>query len=137
MAVTGMGTVLKFAPAGEESVVVGRLTSIGSIAEDSQEIDVTTLDAPDGMKEFVQGAKDPGQVDVEGFFAPGDAGQAALIRAYRLGAAGQAEVAFADGTTAVFSAFVKRYSIGSAEVDGAVGFRAVLRLTGGVTLSGI
>lgn len=46
-----------------------------------------------------------------------------------------ASIAFADGTEVSFSAFVKSHVIGAAEVDGAVGFGATLRITGGVTVS--
>jgi predicted phosphoribosyltransferase len=49
--------------------------------------------------------------------------------------AGAAEVVFPDGSCATFSAMVKGYTVGAAEVDGAVGFGAVLRVTGGVTVS--
>jgi len=41
---------------------------------------------------------------------------------------------FPDESAVQFSAFVKSHAMGAAQVDGAVGFSAVLRLTGGVTL---
>ena len=49
--------------------------------------------------------------------------------------AGAVEVGFPDGSKATFNAFVKGYTLGAAEVDGAVGFGAVLRITGGVTIA--
>ena len=45
------------------------------------------------------------------------------------------EICFADGTTVGFTAFVRSHTIGAAEVDGAVGFGAVLRITGAVTVT--
>ena len=44
-------------------------------------------------------------------------------------------VTFPDSTAVSFTAFVKSYGLGAAQVDGAVGFSAVLRLVGGVTVA--
>ncbi len=133
MAVGSYGTVLKFTPSGGSQVVVGKLSSIGEIAPEAEELDVTTLDAADGWRAYIQGYKDAGTLAVEGFHDKNDAGQAALIAAYRTGAAGAFTVEFPDGATAGFSAFVKSYTLGAAEVDGAVGFAAEMRITGAVT----
>ena len=134
MAVQAQGTVFKFTPADGEQVVVGKLTSVGEIAPDSEEIDVTTLDS-DGYREYIQGFRDSGELELTGFHQKDDAGQSALREAYASGAPGTAQVCFPDGTSASFSAFVKGYSLGAAEVDGAVGFGAMLRITGGVEVS--
>lgn len=74
-------------------------------------------------------------MELTGFHDTGDAGQSALRAAYGSGKAGQVEITFPDGDKATFSAFVKRYTVGAAEVDGAVGFGAVLRVTGPVTMA--
>jgi predicted secreted protein len=132
MALSAHGTVLKFTPAGGAQVTVGRLTSIGEIAPDSEELDVTTLDAAGGYRAYIQGYKDAGTIAIEGFFDRGDAGQTALIGAYAAGKPGSAQILFPDGAGATFSAYVKGYSLGSAEVDGALGFAAQLRITGQV-----
>ena len=107
MAIRAQGTTLKFTPKGKTQVTVGMLRSVGEIAPDSEEIDVTTLDSTGGYREYVQGLRDAGAV----------------------------EVGFPDGSKATFNAFVKGYTLGAAEVDGAVGFGAVLRITGGVTIA--
>ena len=130
MAVGAKGTVLKF-----DSVTVGRLTSVGEIAPEAEELDVTTLDSEGGYREFLQGYRDSGEVELTGFHEKGDAGQAALRTAYDGGAAGSVEVDFPDGTVVSFRAFVKGYTLGAAEVDGAVGFGARLRITGCVTVT--
>ena len=121
MAIRAQGTTLKFTPKGKTQVTVGMLRSVGEIASDSEEIDVTTLDSTGGYREYVQGLR--------------DAGQKALREAYASGDAGAVEVGFPDGSKATFNAFVKGYTLGAAEVDGAVGFGAVLRITGGVTIA--
>ena len=135
MATKAQGTVLKFKPADGEQTVVGRLTSVGEITPDSEEIDVTTLDSEGGCREFLQGYRDSGEVELAGYHEKNDAGQAALRSAYAAGTPGEVEVVFPDGTSAAFQAYVKRHTLGAAEVDGAVGFGAVLRITGAVTVS--
>ena len=45
------------------------------------------------------------------------------------------EVAFPDGSTVGFSGFVKSHTIGSAEVDGAIGFGATIRISGPVVVT--
>ena len=134
MATQAGGTIFKFTPSGGSSVTVGRLASISELAPTSDEIDVTTLDSPNGYREYIQGFRDSGTVELTGFFVAGDAGQTALRTAYASGAAGNFEIDFPDGTSATFSAFVKGFSIGSAEVGGAIGFGANLRITGGIAL---
>ena len=135
MAINSYGTVFRFTPAGGQQVVVGSLASIGEITSDSEEIDVTALDSPGGYREYVQGYRDAGVVSVEGYHTAGDVGQAALRGAYATGKAGDAVVEFPDGSAASFKAYVKSYALGAAKVDGAVGFSAALRITGGVTFS--
>lgn len=136
MATASKGTTLKFTPAGGETVLVGRLTSIGEITSDSAEIDVTTLDSAGGYREFMQGWRDAGSLEISGYHAKGDAGQEALRAAYESGESGQAVIAFSDGCTVSFSAFIKSHSIGAAAVDGAIGFGAVLRISGPISFSG-
>lgn len=134
MATNAQGTIFRFTPAGGEQAVVGKLTSVGEIRPDSSMIDVTTLDAEGGWRCYMQGMRDAGELTLTGFYQKDDAGQAALRAAHASGAAGMAEVAFPDGTVVSFLAYVKACSIGAAEVDGAVAFGAVLRLTGPVTV---
>ncbi len=136
MAVSAYGTTLKFTPSGGAQTTVGRLTAIGEVKPDSEEIDVTTLDSAGGYREYAQGYRDAGALTVEGFHDRGDAGQAAIRAAYDAGSAGGVAIIFPDGAQATFSAYVKSYSLGAAKVDGAVGFSATFRITGKVTYSG-
>ena len=129
MATGAKGTILKY-----NGAVVGKLTAVGEIAPDSEELDVTTLDSAGGYREFLQGYRDSGTVELTGFHEKGDAGQAALRTAYESGAVGSVDVDFPDGTQVSFRAYVKSHTLGAAEVDGAVGFGAVLRVTGAVTV---
>ena len=133
MATHSHGTVLKFTPSGGTQVAVGKLTGIGELTPDSEVVDVTTLDSAGGYRESMQGFREAGELTLTGFYASGDAGQSAIRAAYGTGAIGAVEIDFTDGSTCSFNAYVKSHTVGSAEVDGAVGFGAVLRLTGPVT----
>ena len=135
MATNAMGTTFCITPSGGSKTEVGKLSAIGEIAPESEEVDVTTLDSPGGYREYMQGVKSAGELELEGFFDANDAGQAALIAAYASGAEQACEIAFPDGTTVTFQAFVKGYTIGAAEVDQAVAFGAKLRVTGAVTVA--
>jgi len=113
---------------------IGALTSIGEITPDSEELDSTTLDSSGGYREFIQGFKDSGNCTLSGYYDKADAGQAALIAAYATGAAHPVVITFPSaGGTASFSAYVKSFTVGAAEVDGIVGFGATLRISGAVT----
>ena len=101
MATGAMGTILKY-----NNAVVGKLTGVGEIAPESEELDVTTLDSAGGYREFIQGYRDSGTVELTGFHEKGNAGQAALRAAYDSGSVGSVEVSFPDGTEVSFRAFV-------------------------------
>lgn len=129
------GTTLKFTPAGGSQITVGKLTSVGEIAPEAEELDVTTLESTGGYREYMQGFRDSGEVELSGYHDANDAGQKGLRTAFDTGAQGAFEVSFPDGTKVSFSGFVKSHSIGSAEVDGAIGFGAVIRISGAVTVT--
>ena len=67
-----VGTVLTY-----NSQTIGSIKTIGEVKSTADEIDVTTLDSTGGYKEFLQGFKDGGEVQLDGFF-DGTAGQVAL-----------------------------------------------------------
>ena len=134
-ATISQGTTLKFTPADGEAVTVGKLTSVGEIAPEAEEVDVTTLDSTGGYREYIQGFRDSGEVEISGYHDAGDAGQKAMRTAFASGETGAFEVAFPDGTAVKFGGFVKGHTIGSAEVDGAIGFGAVIRISGPVTVT--
>lgn len=134
-ATRAQGTTLKYTPADGEMLTVGKLTSVGEIAPEAEEVDVTTLDSTGGYREYIQGFRDSGEVEIEGFHDAGDAGQKAMRTAFASGETGAFEVAFPDGTAVKFNGFVKGHTIGSAEVDGAIGFGAVIRISGPVTVT--
>ena len=134
-ATRAQGTTLKFTPAGGTQVVVGKLTSVGEIAPEAEEVDITTLESTGGYREYMQGFRDSGELEITGFHDADDAGQTALRTAFASGASGSFEVKFPDDTAVTFSGFIKSHTIGSAEVDGAIGFGAVIRISGAVAVT--
>lgn len=129
--VKGLGTTITF-----NSKTINGLTSIGEVTPDSEEIDVTSLDSAGGYREFLQGFKDSGELALSGYHINGDEGQAELRTGYGTGEANTAVITFPSSAgTVTFNAYVKSYTMGAAEVDGAVGFGATLRITGAVTVA--
>lgn len=131
--VKGLGTTLSYLPtynSGNPVITVGALTSIGEISPDSDEIDVTTLDSAGGYREFLQGFKDSGELALSGYHVAEDVGQAKMRELYASGALGYFWATFSDSTVVAFTTYVKSYTAGAAEVDGAIGFGATLRITG-------
>lgn len=131
MAIIGIGTTISYKKNGASTspVVIGSLTSIGEINPTADEVDVTTLDSTGGYREFVPGFKDSGEIALTGFHKD-DAGQKAARAAFNNGESGEFVLTFPDDTTFTFDGFFKGYTVGSVEVDGAIGFGATIRVTG-------
>ena len=128
MATKSLGTVFSV-----NDTVVGKLSSISEITCDSEMIDVTTLG--DDCRRYMQGAKDAGEIRLTGFHSKDEAGQSALRALYESGEEAAAHITFPDGMTAAFPALVKSHALGAAQVDGAIGFSCVLKITGRVTVA--
>ena len=129
-----LGTSITYAPAYTsadiDTKVIGSLTSVGEISPDSEELDATCLDSSGGYREFLQGFKDSGELTLSGYLDPDKPGQAQMVTLYGTGALGYFWVTFPDQSTVAFNAYVKSFTVGSAEVDGIVGFGATLRVSG-------
>ena len=135
-----LGTALYYLPTYDSVDVpteIGAISSIGEIACDSDELDVTSLDSAGNYREFIQGFRDSGEVTLTGFHDTAVAGQATCRTLYGTGATGYWWILFPDMTAVAFTAYVKGYAAGAAEVDGAVGFGATLRITGYVQVFSI
>jgi predicted secreted protein len=133
MAIRALGTTIQHLAAyntGGTPDIIGSLSSVGEISATSDEIDVTALDSTSGWREFLQGFKDSGELTLIGFHDASDTGQETCRTLYGTGANGYWWVTFPDKSVIIFTAFVKGYTAGPAEVDGAVGFGLALRITG-------
>lgn len=126
-----MGTSLTLKKAGSETedIILSNLASIGEQATEAEEVDTTTLDSPGGNKEFVQGAKDPGTVEVvaNNVF---DGQVAKLNSIFKSGDTRDWVVTFVSNATLEYSAYISAFTFGEATTDGLHTATFTLRLTG-------
>lgn len=133
MSVRALGTTIQHLTAYDTAGtpdLIGSISSVGEISPTSDELDVTALDSSSGYREFLQGYKDSGEVTLSGFHDASDTAQDTCRTLYGSGANGYWWITFPDKSVIIFTAFVKGYTAGPAEVDGAVGFGITLRITG-------
>lgn len=127
-----MATSLKMVKTADEQadLVLAHITSIGEQASEAEEIDVTTLDSPNRSKEFMQGAKDAGSVEValNNCF---DGQVAALKAVYASGAVRQWVETFPDDAgTLTYSGYISSLKFGEATPDGLLSVNITIRLSG-------
>ena len=67
---------------GGSAVTIGLLRSVSELRMDSEMLDVTTLDAPGGWRRYARGARDGGEVTLEGFLDKEESGQETLRSLY-------------------------------------------------------
>lgn len=130
--IQAMGTSLTLKKAGDEGtdIVLPHLVSIGEQASESEEIDVTTLDSPNRAKEYIQGAKDPGTIEVtaNNLFD----GTAEKIKAvYASGEVREWVETYPDNKgTLTYSGYVATFTHGEVTTDGLATFSFGIRLSG-------
>ena len=135
MATAAQSTTFKFTPAGGAELTVGKLKSIGDISVEAGMIDVSTLDSVSAYKEYILGMKDGGEVPLVCEHLKTDTGQVGIRTAFSGDKLCACVVTFPDSTTAAFSAYVKSFNMGAAEVDGSIKFNATFKITGAVTIT--
>lgn len=131
-----MGSSLTLKKAGDEqeNTTVASLTSIGEIAGEREEIDVTTLDSPNGAKEYIAGGVDWGSQDIEGNVV--DAAQVAKLRAvFDAQSTRDWEITTPAGNKIAYSAFISAFKYGEKTTDGLDTFSMTLRISGNVTFT--
>ncbi len=126
-----MGTALKMTKTGSESadLVIAHISSIGEQATETEEIDVTTLDSPNGAKEYIQGAKDAGSLDVTANIMK-DGQVAKLKGVFDAGTVREWTITYPNGSTLVFNAYIASLTFGEATPDGLMTSSFSLRLSG-------
>lgn len=134
MSALAMGTSLTLVKSGSEQsdTVLGHLTSIGEIGGEREEIDVTTLDSPDGAKEYEAGQLSAGDCPIKGKMkAAADETQIEkMIALLNSGATRSWIVTYPSGATWEFDAYVKAFKTAPAEVDGQLEWEGTLRISG-------
>ncbi len=131
-----MGSTLTMVKAGSEAAdtVVKSLTTIGAITGEGEEIDVTTLDSPDGAKEYIQGAVDWGTQDIEGNVT--DADQVDALRSvFDTKKTRNWIVETPAGNQISYKAFIQSFEYGEKTTDGLDTFKMTLRISGTVTFT--
>lgn len=126
-----LGTTLKKIKSGSEieDLLIGGLTSIGEIGVESEEIDTTTLDSPDGYKEFEPGLKDAGEVALAGDIKS----EATVEKMLALAESQSMEdwvVTYPSGATWAFSGFIKSFKDGEKTAEGKATYTASIRISG-------
>lgn len=127
-----MSTTLTKTMSGAETedLVLAHLQSIGEQSTEAEEIDVTTLDSPNGNKEYIQGSKDAGSIEVmaNNLFD----GQVELLQAiFNSGSVEEwVETYPAAAATLTYDAYISALKFGEATTDGLVTASFTLRLTG-------
>lgn len=126
-----LGTTLEKTKSGSEieDLLIGGLTSIGEIGVESEEIDTTTLDSPDGYKEFEPGLKDAGEVALAGDIKS----EATVEKMLALAESQSMEawvVTYPSGATWAFSGFIKSFKDGEKTADGKASYTASIRISG-------
>jgi predicted secreted protein len=122
MAQKALGTKLK-----KGTTAIADLTSISGLEISGDTIEVTTLDATDGFREYIGGLKDPGEVGLSGYH---DAtGHKPLYDDLVAGTVNAYSIEFPDGSKWTFDGIVTGYTTG-AELEDAVSFEATLKVTG-------
>ena len=126
-----IGTTLTKKQSGNETtdLKIANLTSIGEIGVESEEIDATDLDSPNGYKEFIAGAKDAGEVSLAGNIKD-EASVEAMLSLAESQSIEEWEVAYPSGATWTFSGFVKSFKDGEKTPDGLATFSAAIRISG-------
>lgn len=110
--------------------VVGNFRTFSGFDGQPTELDVTNLSSV--AKEIKTGLVDYGQVSLEFDQDNSDGGQAAMLAAYAASVSKQFKLTLPNGTTATFTAFVRKFS-SQGGVDQIVRRQCDLRISGAVT----
>lgn len=131
-----MGSSLTLVKTGSEAAdtVIKSLTSIGEIAGEREEIDVTTLDSPNGAKEYISGAVDWGSQDIEGNVTD-DSQMQKLRSIFDAQSTRSWIIETPAGNKISYNAFISSFKYGEKTTDGLDGFSMTLRISGSVTFT--
>jgi predicted secreted protein len=126
-AIVAMGTVLK-----KGTQAVANLTSIAGLEISRDTIEVTTLDSPNGYRQFVGGLLDAGELSISGYFDY--AAHSPLLDDLEAGTATTYTIEFPGGAKWTFTCVVTSFSTG-AEMEDLVSFEASFKVSGKPTLA--
>lgn len=135
-ATIGYGSKLKRGDGGtpETFTAIAEVFSIEPPSQESDDVEVTNLDSPSRMKEYIAGMGEPGEVSFEMNFLPTHATQDAttgLIADRVSGDVKNWQILFSDAasTTATFAGYVKSFQ-GSLAVSDRLTASCTIKVTG-------
>lgn len=109
---------------------IAKVTSIGEVAFEADEIETTTLDNTDNYRTYMQGLIDAGELEIEGNFDKADTTQSPLLTDLNSGAVNKYKITGTSGWSLVFDGFVKKFGLGEKTAEGLQTFSSTLRLSG-------
>lgn len=123
----------------EEDMLIGNIASVGEQVTEAGEIETTTLDSPNSFREFEQGLKDAGSVDLE-INNVYDGTTETLDSIFDASEKRDWKIEWPDssGDTAAtldFTAFIMSLGHGEATTDGVAKTNTTLRISGKPTYS--
>ena len=129
-----MGTTLTMKKTDDEpdDTVIAHLTSIGEVNGEREEIDVTTLDSPNGAKEFISGVVDFGSFDIAGNVIDG-VQVSALYSVFNGQQNRDFEIVTPSGTKLELNGYFSSFGFGEKTTDGLDTFKATIRVSGAPT----
>lgn len=125
----GAKLTLKKGNGEPNDIVIKSLVSIGRMSGEVEQIDATTLDSKDGAKEYISGAIDWGEQEIEGMIDDVDQ----VIKLRKMAGDGHVydwELESPSKLKIVYKAFVKSFTNDEKTVDGIDKFSLTLRLSG-------
>lgn len=111
------------------SMIVSDLTSLGELSIESEEVDTTTLDSPNGYREYVMTLKDAGEISLTGIVKSPDNFEE-LRNLQETQSLETWRIEIPQGTKFDFSAQVKMFGQAEITPDGVWGYNATLRISG-------
>ena len=112
--------------------LVGEITRIGSVKLTLAKVDATTLGTADAIREYIAGLIDPGEIPLEGWFDPDDAGQVKLLDDLYARTAQTWLITFpsgVSGATFTGTGLCISFEAGDATPEGMVPFTASIQMT--------
>jgi predicted secreted protein len=139
-ATSGYGCVIKRGDGGGPEVftTIAGITNIGGPGMKADMIDVTSMDSP-GWKQYIVGLIDGGEFSLDINFMPQDATQSytnGLLKDFANRTLRNFKLVLSDAavTTWAFAAVVTGFEI-TAPVDGKLGAKVTLKISGQITLA--
>lgn len=123
-----IGTTLKIV-APSSPATIADLVSIGEIGVESSDIETTTLDSPNGYREFIGSLKDAGELSLSGM-VKSEANMEDMLGFAESQEILNWEIEAPSGSKWAFDGYVKMFKEGEVTIEGVRTFNASIRISG-------